>query len=310
MSQGIAVLEDGRIVGRAAPSRGGASRWSQWLGDPKFALGMGLLAVIFAVAALAPLVTAHDPFEQELVARLAAPVWLSGGTGSYFLGTDALGRDVWARIAFGARYSLLVGLSATVVAGALGVSLGVVAGYFGSWPDKLIMRLGDVILAFPSILLALAVMVILGPGLFNLILVLGIAHWIHFGRVIRSEVLSIREREFIQAGVALGAGHGRLIWRYVLPNILGSATVLATLTIARTIIAEASLSFLGLGIPPPTPSWGSMLADGRPYLAVAWWVSTLPGVALMGTVIAINLLGDWLRDVLDPRLSRARASYR
>lgn len=301
MSQGVAVLDEHALSSRAAPERRARARWTRSMADPKFALGLALLVAIFLMALLAPLLTRHDPLEPELTARLAPPAWASAGNSDYVLGADAIGRDVWARIAFGARYSLLVGFSATVVAGVFGITLGILAGYYGSWADTLIMRLGDILLAFPSILLALTVMVVLGPGLFNLILVLGVAHWIHFGRVIRSEVLSIREREFIQAGIALGAGNGRLLWRYILPNVVGSATVLATLTIARTIIAESSLSFLGLGIPPPTPSWGSMLADGRPYLAVAWWASTLPGLALMATVIAVNLLGDWLRDVLDPR---------
>jgi peptide/nickel transport system permease protein len=280
------------------------------MGDPKFGLGVGLLGGILVIALLAPAITGHGPEETELTAIRAAPSWAPGGNPSYPMGADAIGRDVWARIAFGGRYSLAVGLSATMLAALLGISLGVLAGFYGGWLDNVIMRVGDVLLAFPSILLALAVMIMLGPGIINLILVLGLSHWIHFGRVIRSEVLSIREREFIQAGVAIGARDRRLIWRYVLPNVVGSATVLATLTIARAIIAESSLSFLGLGIPPPTPSWGSMLADGRPYLAVAWWISTLPGLFLMATVIAINLLGDWLRDVLDPRLSQVRASLR
>jgi peptide/nickel transport system permease protein len=262
---------------------------------------------VILAAALAPLISAHDPLKPELLSRLGKPVWLAGGVPGYVLGADALGRDVWARILYGARISLVVGVAATLVSVVVGVTLGVVAGFYGSWPEKVLMRLADVQMAFPPILLALAVMVVLGAGLVNLVLVLGVANWVLFARVIRAEVLSLREREFIQASIMLGATGPRLIVVHLLPNVAGSVMVLATLTVARVVIAEASLSFLGLGIPPPTPSWGGMLADGRQYLATAWWASTFPGLALMATVISINLLGDWLRDVLDPRLQARNA---
>ena len=291
----------------AATVRRRPSRFRLLANDPKLWLGLGLAGGVVLMALLAPVVTSHDPLSPELLARLGKPAWMEGGNPDYILGADALGRDVWARIAFGARTSLLVGLSATAVATLLGTALGLVSGFYGGWLDKLIMRVADVQMAFPSILLALAIMVVLGAGLFNLILVLGVANWVLFARVIRAEVLSLREREFIQASIALGAHGTRLILVHLLPNVFGSAMILATLTLARVVIAEASLSFLGLGIPPPNPSWGSMLADGRQYLGVAWWAATFPGLALMAIVIAINLLGDWLRDVLDPRLQARRS---
>jgi peptide/nickel transport system permease protein len=283
------------------------SRFRQLAYDRKLWLGLVLSAAVILMALLAPVITVHNPVEPELLARLAKPAWMAGGDPAYVLGADPLGRDVWARIAYGARTSLVIGLAATVVATLLGTGLGLISGFYGGWPDKLIMRVADVQMAFPPILLALAIMVVLGAGLVNLVIVLAVANWVLFARVIRAEVLSLREREFIQASVALGASGARLILIHLLPNVFGSAMVLATLTMARVVIAEASLSFLGLGIPPPNPSWGSMLADGRQYLAVAWWSCVFPGLALMCTVIAINLLGDWLRDVLDPRLTARRS---
>lgn len=304
---GAVLTRPRRAPAATAAPRRRPSRFRLLANDPKLWLGLGLFGAIVLVAVLAPAITAHDPLSPDLLARLGKPAWMEDGNPAYVLGADALGRDVWARIAFGARASLLVGLSATFVAALLGTALGLVSGFYGAWLDKLIMRLADVQMAFPSILLALAIMVVLGSGLFNLVVVLGVANWVLFARVIRAEVLSLREREFIQASIALGAGGPRLILVHLLPNVLGSAMILATLTLARVVIAEASLSFLNLGIPPPSPSWGSMLADGRQYLAVAWWAATFPGLALMATVIAINLLGDWLRDVLDPRLQARRS---
>jgi len=300
-----------RAAAIAAPApavlvRRRSSRVRLLAGDPKLWLGLGLLSAVLCLAVFAPLLTLHDPLQPNLVNRLGKPAWMAGGIPGSLLGADALGRDVWARIAFGARISLLVGLVSTAVSVLTGVTLGLIAGFYGSWPEKVLMRLADVQMAFPPILLALAVMVVLGAGLVNLILVLGVANWVLFARVVRAEVLSLREREFIQASIMLGASSRRLILVHILPNVAGSALVLATLTIARVVIAEASLSFLGLGIPPPTPSWGGMLADSRQYLAVAWWGATFPGLALMATVVSINLLGDWLRDLLDPRLQAHR----
>ena len=301
------LLAGPRPVLVAVGVRGRPSRFRLLANDPKLWLGLGLLGAIVLMAILAPHITAHDPLNPDLLARLGKPSWMADGNPAYILGADPLGRDVWARMAFGARTSLLVGLSSTALATLLGTMLGLVSGFYGSRLDKLIMRLTDVQMAFPSILLALSIMVVLGAGVRNLIVVLGVANWVLFARVIRAEVLSLREREFIQASIALGAGGPRLILVHLLPNVFGTTMILATLTLARVVIAEASLSFLNLGIPPPNPSWGSMLADGRQYLGVAWWSATFPGLALMATVIAINLLGDWLRDVLDPRLQARRS---
>ena len=298
----VAPATDARPARRV---RTGRAR--QLSGDPKLWLGLALAAGVLLMGLLAPFISSHDPLNQDLLARLARPSWLSSGNPDYVLGADGLGRDVWARIAYGARASLLVGVSATVLATIFGSILGLLAGFHGSWVDKLIMRLTDIQMAFPSILLALAIMVMLGAGLINLVIVLAVASWVLFARVIRAEVLSLREREFIQASIALGAGGSRILLIHLLPNVFGSIMILATVTLARVIIAEASLSFLGLGIPPPNPSWGNMLADGRQYLAIAWWASTFPGLALMATVVAVNLLGDWLRDVLDPRLNARRS---
>jgi peptide/nickel transport system permease protein len=258
--------------------------------------------VLVAITLAAPLIAPSDPTRQDLRARLLPPIGIGAWSIGHPLGTDHLGRDVLSRILYGSRVSLAIAVSASLAATLVGVSLGLVAGYFGGRVDALVMRVADVQLAFPSILLALAVMVVLGSGLTNLVLVLALSSWIFFARIVRSEVLVLREREFVEAGRALGASHLHLIRRYILPNVLGSILVVFTLTIARAVIAEASLSFLGLGIQPPTPSWGGMLAEGRQYLANAWWTGTFPGIFLMVTVVSVNLLGDALRDALDPRL--------
>jgi peptide/nickel transport system permease protein len=263
---------------------------------------MMLLLIIIFSAAAAPLISPHDPTTQNVREKLAPPAWQAEGSWSHPLGTDQLGRDMLSRILYGGRVSLLVALFATAAASILGIALGVLAGYFGRYTDAVIMRLVDIQMAFPSILLALAVMVMLGPSFRNLIIVLAISSWVFFSRVIRADVLTLRNRDFVTSARAIGATHPRVIGRYVFPNLVGVITVVATLTIARVVISEASLSFLGLGIQPPTSSWGLMLAEGRRYLSVAWWITTFPGLALMATVIGVNLLGDALRDVLDPQL--------
>jgi peptide/nickel transport system permease protein len=279
------------------------STWLRLLRNGKARLGAGLLIVIVLSALAAPVLAPYDPAEQNVRDKLAPPAWQAGGSWDHPLGTDQLGRDMLSRILYGGRVSLLVALFATIAASILGIVLGVLAGYFGRYVDAVIMRLVDVQMAFPSILLALAVMVMLGPSFRNLIIVLAVSSWVFFSRVIRADVLTIRHREFVTAGQAIGATNGRLITRYIFPNLIGVITVVATLTIARVVISEASLSFLGLGIQPPTSSWGLMLSEGRRYLSVAWWITTFPGIALMATVIGVNLLGDALRDILDPQLS-------
>jgi peptide/nickel transport system permease protein len=216
-----------------------------------------------------------------------------------------LGRDLLSRIVYGSRVSLVVGFAAVSIGGVLGIALGVVAGFFGGPSDEIIMALADMQLAFPTILLAIAIIAVLGPSFTNLVIVIGISGWVTYARVARGQVLSLREKEFVEAIRAQGGSRLRIIWRHILPNILAPLIVVATLDLARTIILESTLSFLGLGVQPPTPSWGGMLSDGREYLLSAWWIATFPGVALMLTALSFNRLGDWVRDVTDPRLRRA-----
>jgi peptide/nickel transport system permease protein len=265
-------------------------------------VGLSILLVVTTGAVLAPVISPADPLLQDVSVRLKPPT-LEGGDGqAHLLGTDHLGRDILSRLIYGARISLAIGISAVAVAGTLGTLIGLVAGYRGGRIDDLCMRLTDTMLAMPFILLALAVIAVLGSSLRNIIFVLGITSWVSYARVVRAEVLTLRAREFVAAAQALG-GHGtRIIFRHLLPNVLTPVIVIATLEVARMIILESALSFLGLGVQPPTPTWGGMLADGRAYLSTAWWLATFPGLCIMLSVLGINLLGDWFRDVLDPRL--------
>jgi peptide/nickel transport system permease protein len=267
-------------------------------------LGLAVIALSIVSAALAPALAPDDPVRNDLLARLTPPAWMDGGSWAHPLGTDTLGRDVVSRLLYGARVSLVVGLSAVVLAGALGVGLGLVSGYYGGRLDDALMRLGDVQLAFPALVLAIAVLAVVGSGLANVVLVLGVTGWVTYARIARGETLSLRHREFVEGARALGARDAAILWRHVLPNVLPSITVVATFSVARTIIAEASLSFLGLGIPPPAPSWGAMLDEGRNYLTTGWWLALFPGLAILVVVLGINVVGDWLRDTLDPRLER------
>jgi peptide/nickel transport system permease protein len=273
---------------------------ANWLG----LIGAALLLLLLALALSQPWLGLPDPTRGDLRARMLAPTISWEGLGAHPLGTDQLGRDILSRIIAGSRVTLTIAGSAVILGGIVGVLLGLVAGYFGGWYDRVLMRLVDIQLAFPLMLLALLVVAALGPSLHNLIAVLALTSWIRYARIIRAQVLTVREREFVQAVKAMGAGHARLLLRHILPNVLTPALVVATLELARTIVLEAGLSFLGLGIQPPSPSWGRMLADGRTYIASAWWIITLPGLALMLTVLSVNLLGDWLRDWLDPRSDR------
>ncbi|MGO4171949.1 ABC transporter permease [Bosea sp. TAF32] len=273
---------------------------ANWLG----LLGAGLLILLLALALAGPWLGLPDPTRGDLRARMLAPTLSWAGLGAHPFGTDQLGRDILSRIIAGSRVTLTIAGSAVILGGIVGVLLGLVAGYFGGWYDRVLMRLVDIQLAFPLMLLALLVVAALGPSLHNLIAVLALTSWVRYARIIRAQVLTVREREFVQASLAMGAGHARLLLRHILPNVLTPVFVVATLELARTIVLEAGLSFLGLGIQPPSPSWGRMLADGRTYIASAWWIITLPGLALMLTVLSVNLLGDWLRDWLDPRADR------
>jgi peptide/nickel transport system permease protein len=267
---------------------------------------VGTLVIVASVvlAALAPALAPVDPIRNDLLARLAPPMWMEGGSARHPLGTDTLGRDVVSRLLYGARVSLLVGFAAVLVAGVVGVALGLVAGYYGGRLDDLLMRVGDVQLAFPVLVLAIAVLSVLGASLGNVIIVLGLTGWVTYARITRAETLSLRHRDFVEGARALGARDAAILWRHILPNVLPPITVVATFSVARTIIAEASLSFLGLGIPPPAPSWGAMLDEGRNYLTTGWWLALFPGLAILALVLGINLVGDWLRDALDPRVER------
>jgi len=271
-----------------------------WLG----LVGLLLVALAIIAGAIGTFVLPQDPLHSNLTVRLKPPVWLAGADPRFLIGTDQLGRDLLARVALGARISLVVGLAATALASVLGVTLGLVGGYYRGAVDAVLGAITDIQLAFPLLALAISIVAVLGPGLGNLILVMGATGWVTFARIVRAEVLSVRERDYVLAARGLGAGDRRILVRAILPNVLGSVTVVAAFTFAQMIVVESSLSFLGLGVQPPTPSWGGMLNDARTYLQVAWWPATFPGLALLLTVLGVNLLGDWLRSLLDPRLRR------
>jgi peptide/nickel transport system permease protein len=262
-----------------------------------------VLGVIFS-AVLAPWISPHDPILQDVEKRLFPPMGQEGANPDYLLGTDHLGRDIVSRLIYGARISIVVSVSAVALSAVLGTLIGLFSGYYGGKVDNIFMRIADVQLAFPFILLAIAIIAVLGPDLQNIIITMGITGWVIYARVVRAEVLSLREKEFITSVRALGGSNGRIIFRHLFPNVVPPIIVIITLEMARMIIMEAALSFLGLGIQPPTPTWGGMLADGRVYLVTSWWLATFPGVVIMLVVLGINLLGNWLRDMLDPRLTQ------
>jgi peptide/nickel transport system permease protein len=264
------------------------------------AVTVSLLAILSGVGA--PAVAPHDPVEQDIINRLAPPAFLEGGSTRNLLGTDHLGRDVLSRLIYGARVAALVGVTTVLFSGSLGLIIGLIAGYFGGIADTLLMRLLDVQLSMPFMLLSLAIIGVLGPSLSNIVIVLAITGWVVYARVIRAEILSLRTREFVIASRALGASTVRTILRHLLPNVVPFVIVIATLEVGRVMLLESALSFLGLGVRPPTPSWGAMLAEGRIYVGTAWWLATFPGLAISVTVLSLNIVGDWLRDLLDPEL--------
>jgi peptide/nickel transport system permease protein len=277
-----------------------ASVWSRLARRKLTLAGVIVVAAIAFVALAAPWLAPRGPGEESLLARLLPPGAVAEGQ-HYTLGTDSLGRNLLTQIIWGARISLLIGVLAVALGGTAGLGAGVVSGYAGGKIDAVIMRLADVQLAFPSFLLALSVLAVLGPGLGNVIVVLAISDWVQYARVARGQTLSALQDEYVQAARALGAGHARIALRHILPNILPPIIVIASFSVARAIVAESSLSFLGLGVPPDLPTWGRLLAGGREYIREAWWVATFPGVALMVTALGINVVGDWLRDMWDPR---------
>lgn len=261
---------------------------------------VGLAVAIVLSALIAPVISPHDPTTINLEGRLAPPFWLEGGSIVHPLGTDNLGRDILSRVLHGGRVSLAVGFLAVFFAGSVGILAGLVAGYFGGWVDALIMRLTDAASAVPVILVALLFVITLGPSFINMVIALAALLWARYPRVMRSDVLSLRSREYVLLARAGGASHARIISRHILPNVFHTAIVLLTLQLGVAIITEATLSFLGAGVPASTPAWGNMIALGRDYIATAWWIAFFPGVAIFVTVLVFNLIGDWLRDILDP----------
>jgi len=270
------------------------------------AVGLSIVGAVVLVAVFAPLIAPYDPTVQELRDRLLPPSFLPGGSSEHLLGTDGNGRDLLSRIVVGSRLSLLIGSATVLIGGAIGVSAGIVAGLRGGWFDLVAGRLADVQQAIPFIILALAVVGVLGSSVVNLIVVLGVGSWFYWYRVVRGEVLALREQPFIEAARAVGIGDWQLIRRQLWRNLLPSIIVLATLWLPQAIAYTAGLSFLGLGIPPPTPEWGRLIADGTEQIADAWWLAALPSLALVITVLGLTLIGDWLRDVADPVRRRAR----
>jgi peptide/nickel transport system permease protein len=262
----------------------------------------GVFLVIAASALLASWVAPHDPLAVNIRHRLAPPAWMEGGDARHLLGTDQVGRDLLSRMIYGGRVSLVIGVSAVLLSASIGVLLGLGAGYVGGRTDWAIMTGVNVMLTFPFVLLALAVIAVLGPSLGNMILVLGAAGWPVYARIVRAETMAIREREFVLAGRALGMSHTRIAFRQILPNVVSPIVVIVTLQVAQVIIAESFLSFLGLGIQPPTPAWGNMLGEGRVYMLNSWWIAAFPGSAIFVTTLVINLMGNALRDWLDPHM--------
>jgi peptide/nickel transport system permease protein len=267
-------------------------------------LPLAILVPFILIALFADWIAPYDPTEPVPGAKIfEPPYWMEGGNIHALLGTDFQSRDVLSRLIFGARVSLIVGAAGTLVAGSIGTALGILAGYLGGWVDQLIMRVTDAWLALPALVFAIFLATMVGPSMWNIVIILGAVYWTRYARVIRGEVLSLREREFVKLAEIAGGSRTRVIFRHILPNVLNSTMVLASLTIGVVIIAEASLSFLGVGVPPPEPAWGSMLADGRSMLMVGdWWLTVFPGVGILLVVLATQLLGDWLRVRLDPQL--------
>jgi peptide/nickel transport system permease protein len=260
------------------------------------------MSVIVIMAVFAPLLAPFSPIDQTLRDKLLPPAWLEGGSDKYLLGTDAFGRDILSRLIYGARVSLIVALLALTAGGGVGLAVGIVAGYLGGATDSLLMRLVDAAFTFPAILFALLLAVTMGQGLGTLVIAISLLLWASFARIIRGEVLALRHRDFVALAKVRGCSAPRIMLTHILPNVLNTFMVLVTLNIGVVIIAEATLSFLGAGIPPPTPTWGLMISEGRGRIADAWWVALIPGIAITLMVLSVNLFGDWLRDRLDPRL--------
>jgi ABC-type dipeptide/oligopeptide/nickel transport system permease subunit len=300
----VSVAADITTGGDTTPRSPFARNLARFSCDRFALLASALLALFVVLAIFAPLIAPHDPYDSDLLRRLQPPGWIDGGDWSYPLGCDALGRDILSRIIYGARISIFVGVAVVLVAAIVGTLAGLAAGYFGGAVDVVVSRVVDVLLAFPYLIFAIGLMGMMGPGLENIILALVYKEWTISCRVIRGETLVARAQEYVEAAQAVGASSAHIMLREILPNVLSALTVVATTRMATIIILEASLSFLGIGVQPPLASWGSMVADGRQYLVEAWWVSTLPGIAILLLVLSINIASQSLRDAFDPRLHR------
>jgi peptide/nickel transport system permease protein len=301
----VGAFTPGETVTLVEPLRTGErSRvWRKMVRNPIALLGALALLIVIGAAIFAPSVAPHDPTRQSLIRRFLPPVWAPGGNPSYILGTDQVGRDILSRMIHGARVSLIVGVSAVVVSLTVGVGLGLLSGFIGGRVDTVIMTVVDVTLSFPQLLLALAFVAALGPSLITIIVVLGLTGWERYTRVVRAEVLALREKDFVEAARAMGVTSTRMLLRHILPNTFSSIIVMSTLQVAQAILQEAALSFLGVGTGSAYPTWGQMISLGRDFVTVAWWLPTFPGLAILITVLSINLVGDRLRDALDPRVT-------
>lgn len=289
-------VDDGLArVGRRRPSF--ARLWR----SPVGLIGVVITVAVLLAALFAPALAPHDPAVLQMRERLLPPAWSAGGGWNHPLGTDQLGRDVLSRLLYGSRISVLIGVTSVIVSGLIGIVFGVASGFYGKWVDTVLSRVIDTFLALPFIVLALAVIGVLGPGLLNLVFVLGLTGWVTYARVVRAEILAAKETEYVLAARVVGQREWRIAGRHILLNVVAPIIVLSTLSVATAIVAESSLSFLGLGVQPPRITWGTMLADGRDHLATSWWLATFPGLAITVTVLGIIFVGDWLRDILDPR---------
>jgi len=296
------MAEIGSRITIAQPSLGVRIGLKIWASRKLPLIPMFILAVFVITGVVAPLIAPHDPERGDIRARMVPPVWLEGGTTEYLLGTDHLGRDMLSRVIYGARISLVVVAVTLGVGLVIGVIAGLLAGWYGRWIDELMMRIVDIKLAIPTILLALVLVLALGQSFLIIVAILAIAVWPRFARNTRGEVLQLKTMDYVALAKVAGASTPRILFKHIFPGVVNTLIILASLEVGIVILLESTLSFLGAGVPPPTPAWGSMVADGRDRLAVAWWISTMPGVAIMMVVLAMNLFGDWLRDKLDPRL--------
>lgn len=304
MTTNVPIHVDNREAERVLPEKKSSlKRWIRLLLKSKTGtLGFIITLLVIILGIFAPYIAPYDPAAINPLAMNKPPVWLEGGSSEHILGTDNLGRDLLSRIIYGTQVSLVVGILSVIVSGIIGMFFGLVSGYYGGWVDNVIMRVVDAFLSIPNILFMLVLIGVFGPGLITLIFVIGATKWVIYARLVRSEVLSMKERDFVKASKTIGTSNFTIMFRHILPNVFSSFIVVSTMNVATAILLEASLSFLGLGIQPPMVSWGGVLESGRDYLATSWWIATFPGIAITITVLGIIFLGDWLRDVLDPRL--------